>query len=90
MYAGNICEVADVKELFNNPKHPYTVALLEAVPKFTQQGELKTIEGNVPNLVRPPTGCRFHPRCKQAKDICQKQRPPLVEINPDHWIACHV
>jgi peptide/nickel transport system ATP-binding protein len=89
MYAGNICEVAEVKELFNNPQHPYTVALLEAVPKFSQQGELKTIEGNVPNLVRPPTGCRFHPRCKQAKDICQKQRPPLVEINPDHWIACH-
>jgi peptide/nickel transport system ATP-binding protein len=66
MYAGNICEVADLKDLFQKPRHPYTKALLDAVPKFAQEGQLRSIEGAVPNLVTPPAGCRFHPRCKEA------------------------
>lgn len=90
MYAGSLCEVADAKELFKNPSHPYTKALLESVPKFHQAGELKTIEGNVPNLVTPPSGCRFHPRCKERMDICDKEVPKLVKLNENHEVACHL
>ena len=88
MYAGNLCEVADVEELFENPLHPYTRALLDAVPKFEMQAELQSIEGNVPNLVTPPPGCRFHPRCPRATDICRKAFPEMKEIQKDHLVAC--
>jgi len=89
MYAGNLCEVADVEELFENPLHPYTRALLEAVPKFTMEEELKSIEGNVPNLVTPPPGCRFHPRCPHAMEICRKAFPEMKEIKKNHLVACY-
>ena len=89
MYAGNLCEIADVEELFENPLHPYTRALLEAVPKFDDEKELQSIEGNVPNLVTPPPGCRFHPRCPQAMDICRKMFPEMKEIAKDHLVACY-
>ena len=89
MYAGNLCEVADVGELFENPLHPYTVALLDAVPKFELEGELQSIEGNVPNLVTPPPGCRFHPRCPHAMDVCRKEFPEMKEIKKDHLVACY-
>ncbi len=89
MYAGNLCEVADVKDIFENPLHPYTRALLEAVPKFSDQKELKQIKGNVPNLVTPPPGCRFHPRCPHARDVCRKTFPEMNEINKNHLVACH-
>ncbi len=89
MYAGNLCEVADVKDIFENPLHPYTRALLEAVPKFSDQKELKRIKGNVPNLVTPPPGCRFHPRCPHAMDVCRKTFPEMTEINKNHLVACH-
>ncbi|MGD9289306.1 MAG: ABC transporter ATP-binding protein, partial [Desulfobacterales bacterium] len=90
MYAGNLCEVADVQELFSNPRHPYTKALLAAVPKFSQEGELKSIGGNVPNLVTPPSGCRFHPRCPQAKPICRERFPADIELGSKHTIACYL
>ncbi|MCP4158821.1 MAG: ABC transporter ATP-binding protein [Deltaproteobacteria bacterium] len=90
MYAGSLCEVAESRELFGNPSHPYTKALLESVPKFHQEGALKTIEGNVPNLVTPPAGCRFHPRCKHRMDICDKEVPNLLEIGKNHSVACHL
>jgi len=90
MYAGNLCEVAGVKHLFQHPLHPYTRALLDAVPKFSRKGELQSIEGNVPNLVSPPSGCRFHPRCRYAKDICRKKFPAMVEIEMDHAVACYL
>jgi peptide/nickel transport system ATP-binding protein len=90
MYAGNLCEVADVQELFSNPRHPYTKALLAAVPKFSQEGELKSIGGNVPNLVTPPSGCRFHPRCPQAKPICSQRFPADIELGSKHTIACYL
>jgi len=89
MYAGNLCEVADVEELFENPLHPYTIALLEAVPKFTMEKELQSIAGNVPNLVTPPPGCRFHPRCPHAMDVCRREFPAMKEINKDHLVACY-
>ena len=90
MYAGNLCEVADVENLFKNPQHPYTKALLNAVPKFSQEGELQSIEGSVPNLVNPPPGCRFHPRCPHAMDICSKKFPSLVETEKNHSVACYL
>jgi peptide/nickel transport system ATP-binding protein len=89
MYAGNLCEVANVKALFERPLHPYTRALLDAVPKFAMEGALRSIEGNVPNLVTPPPGCRFHPRCPQAVDMCQAAVPELVDIGDDHLVACY-
>ena len=89
MYAGNVCEVADVEELFENPMHPYTQALLEAVPRFSQKAELKSIEGNVPNLVTPPPGCRFHPRCPHAMDVCRQAFPEMKELKKDHLVACY-
>ncbi|WP_147821359.1 ABC transporter ATP-binding protein [Salidesulfovibrio onnuriiensis] len=89
MYAGTLCEVADVKTLFNKPIHPYTRALLNSVPRFCVEGELATIEGSVPNLVHPPEGCRFHPRCKQATDICKREKPRLVDLGDGHSVACH-
>jgi peptide/nickel transport system ATP-binding protein len=89
MYAGNLCEVADVEELFENPLHPYTRALLDAVPKFTMEAELRSIEGNVPNLVTPPPGCRFHPRCPHAMEACRKTFPEMKEVKEDHLVACY-
>jgi len=90
MYAGNLCEVADVKDLFSKPLHPYTKALLDAVPKFSMEGTLKSIEGNVPNLVTPPPGCRFHPRCPHAMGICRMELPILTEVGSNHLTACHL
>jgi peptide/nickel transport system ATP-binding protein len=90
MYAGNLCEVADVKDLFSKPLHPYTKALLDAVPKFSMEGTLKSIEGNVPNLVTPPPGCRFHPRCPHAMGICRMELPILTEVRNNHLTACHL
>ena len=90
MYAGNLCEVADVQELFRHPKHPYTRALLAAVPKIAQEGALASIDGAVPNLVEPPPGCRFHPRCPQALPVCQTEFPDTIEIAPNHFVACYL
>lgn len=90
MYAGNLCEVADVKDLFDSPLHPYTRALLDAVPRFSMEGKLKSIEGDVPNLVTPPSGCRFHPRCPHAMDICRMELPELTDMGNNHLMACHL
>ncbi|NNG00842.1 MAG: ABC transporter ATP-binding protein [Desulfobacteraceae bacterium] len=90
MYAGNLCEVADVEKLFQNPQHPYTKALLESVPKFSQEGRLRSIDGAVPNLVSPPSGCRFHPRCSHAMEICKQTFPEEIEIEENHMVACHL
>ena len=90
MYAGNVCEVADVKDLFDNPKHPYTAALLNSVPKFSQEGKLETIPGSVPDLVAPPSGCRFHPRCPKCFELCKQETPVLQDIGDRHQVACHL
>ena len=86
MYAGNICVVADVYTIFKKPLHPYTKGLLEAIPMPGR--ELKAIPGTVPNLINPPSGCRFHPRCPKAMEKCKKYKPKLVEIEPGHKVAC--
>ncbi len=89
MYAGRIAEEAEVFELFERPMHPYTKALLKAVPNPVKRVErLESIPGSVPNLVKPPPGCRFHPRCPMAMDICKRERPPCVEISEGHRVFC--
>ena len=89
MYAGNLCEVADIKDLFRSPKHPYTQALLNSVPRLSQEGELQSIEGSVPNLVSPPSGCRFHPRCPHAMAVCRGVFPEMKEVAKNHSGACY-
>jgi peptide/nickel transport system ATP-binding protein len=90
MYAGDTAETAEVQELFRNPLHPYTRALMNSVPKEEQTEELATIPGTVPNLVHPPTGCRFHPRCPYAMEICKREKPPVTEYSPGHTVSCHL
>jgi len=90
MYAGNMVEYAKTTNIFENPHHPYTRGLLKAVPKIGRTDELQSIRGIVPDLVNPPSGCRFHPRCKHAMDICRKDFPPLVEIKSGHYVACYL
>jgi peptide/nickel transport system ATP-binding protein len=90
MYAGNVCEVANIQDLFRKPLHPYTRALLDSVPRFSMEGILKSIEGNVPNLVTPPPGCRFHPRCPYVMDNCPRKHPEFIEFEKDHLVACYL
>jgi peptide/nickel transport system ATP-binding protein len=88
MYAGRLCEVATVEELFLHPLHPYTRALLDAVPMPGKK--LETIPGVLADSFNPPPGCRFHPRCPSAMPICQKERAKLKEVSQDHMVACHL
>ncbi|MCK4392420.1 ABC transporter ATP-binding protein [Candidatus Bipolaricaulota bacterium] len=89
MYAGNIVEYADTTPLFEDPKHPYTEALLRCLPGVETQGKrLSTIPGRVPELTKLPKGCKFHPRCPYVKEACKKQTPRLLEISSGHSIAC--
>lgn len=89
MYAGNIVELASVDEMFRNPLHPYTKGLLAAIPRLeSSKDDLESIKGSVPDLIYPPTGCRFHPRCPMAFDRCPKVKPPLVEASPGHFVEC--
>jgi oligopeptide/dipeptide ABC transporter ATP-binding protein len=89
MYAGNIVEVAPTEEIFLDPKHPYTKGLISSIPKMDgARGELPIIEGSVPNLIKPPDGCRFHPRCPFAMVECKERKPALLPISPGHEVAC--
>ncbi len=90
MYAGNLCEIADVADLFAAPRHPYTRALLAAVLRLDQQGALNSIAGSVPNLVDPPPGCRFHPRCPHAMPPCRERFPEMAELGANHEVACYL
>jgi len=94
MYLGNIVEVASRADLYNNPHHPYTRGLLSAVPVPDPEVEAKrepfVIKGEVPSLMNPPKGCKFHPRCPQAIPICYDQSPLLLQqTDAGHWVACH-
>lgn len=89
MYAGNIVEVANVERIFSNPLHPYTKGLLESIIRpDVVKDELKSIRGSVPNLIDPPPGCRFHPRCPFAFGRCSVEKPSLIEVEPNHYVSC--
>jgi peptide/nickel transport system ATP-binding protein len=89
MYAGKVVEEADVIEIFENPKHPYTKGLLNSIPKLGQKtGRLESIPGNVPTPVNMPKGCKFAPRCSQVMDICNEKDPDLLQIEEGHQCRC--
>src|SRR5690606_1404631 len=91
MYLGSMVELADKKDLFDNPKHPYTQALLSAVPKPDPRSKRRRIilEGDIPSPANPPSGCKFHTRCIYAKDICKEQIPEFRDLGGNHFVACH-
>jgi len=88
MYAGNVVELAPVIDIFKKPLHPYTQGLLESIPRPGQP--FKSIPGTVPSLINPPKGCRFNERCSYAMDICYKVKPKFIEVEKDHFVACHL
>lgn len=92
MYLGRLAELADSETLYNDPKHPYTQALLSAVPipDPDYQKERTVLEGDVPSPANPPSGCAFHTRCPMAMEICAKKRPDWTECQPGHYVACHL
>ncbi len=91
MYVGKIVETASSEELFRNPRHPYTAALLSAVPVADPRvrSQMTPLEGDVPSPANPPSGCHFHPRCPFATEQCRQQVPSLEEVSPNHWVSCH-
>ena len=90
MYAGSMVEQAEKKVLFGRPQHPYTIALLNAIPRPELRYEsLNAIPGTVCNLFDPPPGCKFHPRCAKAQEVCRTETPRLEEKFPHSWAACH-
>ncbi|WP_077613385.1 ABC transporter ATP-binding protein [Clostridium sp. Marseille-P2415] len=91
MYLGQIIEIADTDDIFANALHPYTIALLSAVPKieFQQKTSRIVLKGDVPSPINPGEGCRFAPRCFLCRDICRTQKPELIEVEPAHCVACH-
>ncbi len=92
MYVGKIVELASAEELYSNALHPYTKALISAIPRPNPAGRQKRmlIGGDVPNPAKPPPGCRFHTRCVSAKPECSEKEPAMVEMTPGHFVACHV
>ena len=93
MYLGKIAEIADSGRIYSDPRHPYTAALLSAIPvpdpKMERHRKLVQLEGEIPSPINPPSGCRFHTRCPIAQSICSEVEPPLEQKAPGHWSACH-
>ena len=94
MYLGKLCEVAPTAEFFRNPLHPYTKMLLSSIPVITPEEEAvkpgKIVsKGEIPSPVNVPSGCYFHPRCSECKEICMKEDPPMLEVEPGHFVKCH-
>jgi len=91
MYAGNIVEIGDSVSIFKNPQHPYTVGLISSFPNIkSEKIKMTSIPGSPPDLLEPPQGCRFHPRCKYAMEICRRNHPELMIIDKNHMVACHL
>lgn len=91
MYLGHLVELSTAGELYKNPLHPYTIALLESVPVPDPENiKAVTLEGEVPNPMFPPEGCPFHPRCRDHKDVCRTQMPTRVEHSEGHYVTCHL
>ena len=94
MYLGKIVEITDSDELYANPLHPYTIALLSAVPipdpKVDRTRKRIILKGDVPSPINPPKGCRFNPRCQMAIDICREKEPELKLVGEEHWVSCHL
>lgn len=92
MYVGKVVEMADTDSIFASPKHPYTEALMSAVPKPDPRNRMKRIilEGEVPNPANPPDGCYFHPRCRYATDLCRREAPEFREVAAGHHVSCHL
>jgi len=91
LYLGKMCELGNVHEIYAQPLHPYTQALMAAVPVPDPRSRRteKMPEGEIPNPINPPSGCRFHPRCPIAQEICSQQEPLMRELRPEHLVACH-
>jgi len=91
MYVGKVVEMAATERIFSHPRHPYTEALMSAVPKPDPRNKMEriTLKGEVPNPANPPSGCHFHPRCRYAEEMCQEQHPSFEMIAPAHHAACH-
>ncbi|MGB7876077.1 MAG: oligopeptide/dipeptide ABC transporter ATP-binding protein [Anaerolineales bacterium] len=91
MYLGNLFEVAQTQELFQHPLHPYSEALMSAIPEADPSIGMQPIQlsGEIPSPIDPPSGCSFHPRCRYAQEICSQTKPKWVEQRPDHFVACH-
>lgn len=90
MYAGNIIEYGSVEEIFCKPFHPYTKGLLSAIPRLDKDEEwLGVIKGSLPDMIHPPSGCKFNPRCSLCMPICQQEKPKMIEIESGHQVACH-
>ena len=89
MYAGSVVEQGTATEVLKHSRHPYTIALYECLPHGKSAAELHTIPGSVPDLIDPPSGCRFHPRCAHAMEVCVTAKPEPTPITAEHWVACH-
>ena len=91
MYLGNMVELAPADDIFAHPLHPYTEALLNAIPTTDEDASRnpEILEGDIPSPVNPPKGCKFHTRCKYCTEICKQVVPELQELRPNHFVACH-
>ena len=91
MYLGNMMELADTQSLFAHPYHPYTEALLSAIPTTDVDAKKESIilEGDIPSPINPPKGCKFHTRCRYCTDVCKNVTPAFEEVEPGHFVACH-
>jgi len=91
MYGGKIVEIGKAEEIYKSPSHPYTQLLLQSIPDIRKRNSgLKSIPGFPPDLINPPSGCRFHPRCPFAMEICKVQEPEMTRVSPTHYVACHL
>ncbi|MGC9226009.1 ABC transporter ATP-binding protein [Caldivirga sp.] len=88
LYAGKVAELGSADLIYTEPKHPYTQGLMSSIPTLREDKKLSFIPGEVPSLINPPSGCRFHPRCPYAMDICRREEPPLITLDNDHKVAC--